>query len=232
MADDFGDDAGKKIFDWALRLGMEEYRRGGVSAGQRAVEQAIGRLEAALEGARGADGAPPDAPARLQDGGRPGGGIGLRPACLGRPATRSGTRARAGAEPRGDEVEVSVRAEGAAIAAGVFCQRDLSRGAGAGVPGTPAPTLNCLPFLGLQFPCPKNGRQFVGLCGGRFAVARARCEAKSRGPNQNQDKPKPRLELPRPELPQPELPRLELPKTGPSEPGARTRLPPRSPDAA
>ena len=59
MADDFGDDAGRQIFDWALRLGMEGYRRGGGAAGQRAVEDAIGRLEAALENARDAIGAKP-----------------------------------------------------------------------------------------------------------------------------------------------------------------------------
>jgi hypothetical protein len=59
MADDFGDDAGQQIFDWALRLGLEGYRRGGGPAGQRAVEEAIGRLEAALESARDAVGASP-----------------------------------------------------------------------------------------------------------------------------------------------------------------------------
>ena len=59
MADDFGDDAGQQIFDWALRLGMEGYRRGGGAAGQRAVEDAMGRLEAALENARDAIGAKP-----------------------------------------------------------------------------------------------------------------------------------------------------------------------------
>lgn len=59
MADDFGDDAGRQIFDWALRLGMEGYRRGGGAAGQRAVEDAIGRPEAALENARDAIGAKP-----------------------------------------------------------------------------------------------------------------------------------------------------------------------------
>ena len=59
MADDFGDDAGRQIFDWALRLGMEGYRRGGGAAGQRAVEDAIGLLEAALENARDAIGAKP-----------------------------------------------------------------------------------------------------------------------------------------------------------------------------
>lgn len=53
MADDFGDDAGQQIFDWALRLGMEGYRRGGGAAGQRAVE-------AALENARDAIGAKPE----------------------------------------------------------------------------------------------------------------------------------------------------------------------------
>lgn len=57
MADDFGDDAGQQIFDWALRLGMEGYRRGGGAAGQRAVEDAMGRLEAALENARDSIGA-------------------------------------------------------------------------------------------------------------------------------------------------------------------------------
>lgn len=31
MADDFGDDAGRQIFDWALRLGMEGYCRVGGS---------------------------------------------------------------------------------------------------------------------------------------------------------------------------------------------------------
>lgn len=59
MADDFGDDAGQQIFDWALRLGMEGYRRGGGAAEQRAVEDAMGRLEAALENARDAIGAKP-----------------------------------------------------------------------------------------------------------------------------------------------------------------------------
>lgn len=60
MADDFGDDAGQQIFDWALRLGMEGYRRGGgAAAGQRAIEDAMGRLEAALENARDAIGAKP-----------------------------------------------------------------------------------------------------------------------------------------------------------------------------
>ena len=62
MADDFGDDAGQQIFDWALRLGLEGYRRGGGPAGQRAVEEAIGRLEAALESARDAVGASPGSP--------------------------------------------------------------------------------------------------------------------------------------------------------------------------
>lgn len=66
MADDFGDDAGQQIFDWALRLGLEGYRRGGGPAGQRAVEEAIGRLEAALESARDAIGAQPE-----QSGGAP-----------------------------------------------------------------------------------------------------------------------------------------------------------------
>lgn len=60
MADDFGDDAGQQIFDWALRLGMEGYRRGGGAAGQRAVEDAMERLEAALENARDAIGAKPE----------------------------------------------------------------------------------------------------------------------------------------------------------------------------
>lgn len=60
MADDFGDDAGQQIFDWALRLGMEGYRRGGGAAGQRAVKDAMGRLEAALENARDAIGAKPE----------------------------------------------------------------------------------------------------------------------------------------------------------------------------
>lgn len=62
MADDFGDDAGQQIFDWALRLGLEGYRRGGGPAGQRAVEEAIGRLETALESARDAVAASPGSP--------------------------------------------------------------------------------------------------------------------------------------------------------------------------
>lgn len=66
MADDFGDDAGQQIFDWALRLGLEGYRRGGGPAGQRAVEEAIGRLEAALENARDAVGASTDSPAEAR----------------------------------------------------------------------------------------------------------------------------------------------------------------------
>lgn len=66
MADDFGDDAGQQIFDWALRLGLEGYRRGGGPAGQRAVEEAIGRLEAALESARDAVGASTDSPAEAR----------------------------------------------------------------------------------------------------------------------------------------------------------------------
>ena len=66
MADDFGDDAGQQIFDWALRLGLEGYRRGGGPAGQRAVEEAIGRLEAALESARDAVGASTNSPAEAR----------------------------------------------------------------------------------------------------------------------------------------------------------------------
>lgn len=66
MADDFGDDAGQQIFDWALRLGLEGYRRGGGPAGQHAVEEAIGRLEAALENARDAVGASTDSPAEAR----------------------------------------------------------------------------------------------------------------------------------------------------------------------
>ena len=66
MADDFGDDAGQQIFDWALRLGLEGYRRGGGPAEQRAVEEAIGRLEAALESARDAVGASPGSPAEAR----------------------------------------------------------------------------------------------------------------------------------------------------------------------
>lgn len=72
MAEDFGDDAGRQIFDWALRVGMEEYRLGGAQAGRRCLEEEVARLERALENVR-------DASSGLESPGSPAYGTEGRP---------------------------------------------------------------------------------------------------------------------------------------------------------
>lgn len=52
MAEDFGDEAGQRIFDWATRIAMYQVRIGGPSSGERAIREATEQLTRALEAAR------------------------------------------------------------------------------------------------------------------------------------------------------------------------------------
>ena len=52
MAEDFGDEAGQKLVDWATRIAMYQVRIGGPSAGERAMRDAAEQLTKALEAAR------------------------------------------------------------------------------------------------------------------------------------------------------------------------------------
>ena len=52
MAEDFGDEAGQKLIDWATRIAMYQVRVGGPSAGERAMRDAAEQLTKALEAAR------------------------------------------------------------------------------------------------------------------------------------------------------------------------------------
>ncbi len=40
MAEDFGDEAGQKLVDWATRIAMYQVRIGGPSSGERAMRDA------------------------------------------------------------------------------------------------------------------------------------------------------------------------------------------------
>ena len=52
MAEDFGDEAGQKLIDWATRIAMYQVRVGGPSSGERAMRDAADQLTKALEAAR------------------------------------------------------------------------------------------------------------------------------------------------------------------------------------
>lgn len=52
MAEDFGDEAGQKLVDWATRVAMYQVRIGGPSSGERAMRDAAEQLTRALEAAR------------------------------------------------------------------------------------------------------------------------------------------------------------------------------------
>lgn len=52
MAEDFGDEAGQKLVDWATRIAMYQARIGGPSRGERAMRDAAEQLTRALEAAR------------------------------------------------------------------------------------------------------------------------------------------------------------------------------------
>ena len=52
MAEDFGDEAGQKLVDWATRIAMYQVRIGGPSSGERAMRDAAEQLTKALEAAR------------------------------------------------------------------------------------------------------------------------------------------------------------------------------------
>lgn len=52
MAEDFGDEAGQKLVDWATRVAMYQVRIGGPSSGERAMREAAEQLTRALEAAR------------------------------------------------------------------------------------------------------------------------------------------------------------------------------------
>ena len=52
MAEDFGDEAGQKLVDWATRVAMYQVRIGGPSSGERAMRDAAEQLTKALEAAR------------------------------------------------------------------------------------------------------------------------------------------------------------------------------------
>ena len=52
MAEDFGDEAGQKLVDWATRFAMYHAHIGGADHGERAMREAADRLTRALEAAR------------------------------------------------------------------------------------------------------------------------------------------------------------------------------------
>lgn len=52
MAEDFGDEAGQKLFDWATRMAMYHTRIGGPARGEQAMRDAAEQLARALEAAR------------------------------------------------------------------------------------------------------------------------------------------------------------------------------------
>lgn len=52
MAEDFGDEAGQKLVDWATRFAMYHAHIGGTDHGERAMREAADRLTRALESAR------------------------------------------------------------------------------------------------------------------------------------------------------------------------------------
>ena len=52
MAEDFGDEAGQKLVDWATRFAMYHAHIGGTDHGERAMREAAERLTRALESAR------------------------------------------------------------------------------------------------------------------------------------------------------------------------------------
>ncbi|WP_281644384.1 hypothetical protein [Bacteroides zoogleoformans] len=52
MAEDFGDEAGQKLVDWATRIAMYQTRVGGPAHGERAMREAADQLTRALETAR------------------------------------------------------------------------------------------------------------------------------------------------------------------------------------
>ena len=52
MAEDFGDEAGQKLVDWATRFAMYHAHIGGADHGERAMREAADRLTRALESAR------------------------------------------------------------------------------------------------------------------------------------------------------------------------------------
>ena len=64
MAEDFGDEAGQKLVDWATRVAMYQVRIGGPSSGERAMREAAEQLTRALEAARDSLRAPESAEVR------------------------------------------------------------------------------------------------------------------------------------------------------------------------
>lgn len=52
MAEDFGDEAGQKLVDWAIRIAMYQTRIGGPARGEQAMREAADQLTRALEAAR------------------------------------------------------------------------------------------------------------------------------------------------------------------------------------
>ena len=52
MAEDFGDEAGQKLIDWATRIAVHQIRIGGPSSAERAMRDAAEQLTKALEAAR------------------------------------------------------------------------------------------------------------------------------------------------------------------------------------
>ena len=52
MAEDFGDEAGQKLIDWATRIAVHQIRIGGPSSAERAMRDAADQLTKALEAAR------------------------------------------------------------------------------------------------------------------------------------------------------------------------------------
>ena len=52
MAEDFGDEAGQKLIDWATRIAVHQIRIGGPSSAERAMRDAAAQLTKAREAAR------------------------------------------------------------------------------------------------------------------------------------------------------------------------------------
>ena len=52
MAEDFGDEAGQRLLDWAMRVAIHQIRIGGPSSAERAIREATDELARALEAAR------------------------------------------------------------------------------------------------------------------------------------------------------------------------------------
>lgn len=52
MAEDFGDEAGQRLLDWAMRIAVHQIRIGGPSSAEHAIREATEELTRALEAAR------------------------------------------------------------------------------------------------------------------------------------------------------------------------------------